>query len=111
MKNKIGVGLFLVVMLLVLPGCLGQIISVFCPYLYQNSSHCYQRAAVIDSNPDMCEQVEQPEEWKKAGSNPPKDKCYLMIAENTGDKTVCQYIAGGIGSYTKEECYQAASKK
>lgn len=97
-------------LMLLLPGCVGQVMSIFCPYLADNAGHCFQRAAVMDENPDLCEEIEQPAEWKKAGSNPPKDKCYLMIAEKTGDSTPCSYIVGGLGSYTKEECYQAAAK-
>ena len=103
--------LFLVIGLLVMPGCIGRVFSILCPYLGGNEGHCYQRAAVFDSDPDLCLDIPQPEEWKKAGSNPPKDKCYLMIAEKTGDDSVCGYIEGGLGSYSKEECYAAAAKK
>jgi len=97
--------------LLVMPGCVGRAFSVLCPFLGGNEGHCYQRAAVFDGDPDLCQDIKQPEEWKQAGSNPPKDKCYLMIAEKTGDSSVCQYIEGGLGSYSQEECYQAAEKK
>lgn len=110
MKNSMWMGILLMVMLLILPGCLGQALSIFCPYWTDNAGHCYQRMAVLDANPDLCEEIAQPDEWKKAGSNPPKDKCFLMIAEKTGDPSSCNYIVGGLGSYTKEECYQAAAK-
>jgi len=30
-----------------------------------------------------CAKVKQPADFKSVGSNPPKDKCYLMVAENT----------------------------
>ncbi|MFZ5392401.1 MAG: hypothetical protein ACOZAR_04410 [Patescibacteria group bacterium] len=110
MEKKILGFLLFMGLFLSLPGCVGQLMSVFCPYLSDNAGHCFQRAAVMDGNPDLCEEIEQPAEWKKAGSNPPKDKCFLMIAEKTGDESACQYIVGGFGSYTKEECYQAAAK-
>jgi hypothetical protein len=70
-----------------------------------DSSHCFQGAAVQGSNPDLCEKIKVPEKFKDTGSNPPKDKCYLMIAENTGNYDVCKKIKGGLYSYTQEECF------
>ncbi|MFA4930305.1 MAG: hypothetical protein WC570_00345 [Patescibacteria group bacterium] len=109
-KTKWWGGLLLLLMLVFLPGCVGRAFSILCPYLFDNAGHCFQRAAVFDNDPDLCAEIAQPPEWKDAGSNPPKDKCYLMIAEKTGDSAPCEYIEGGLGSYTKEECYQAAGK-
>lgn len=67
--------------------------------------HCYQAAAVQNSDPDGCEKVT----GKDFGgvSNPPKDKCFLQIAQNTGDPSVCEEIEGGMMSYSKEECLDA----
>lgn len=110
MKTKrLLVGSFLVVGLVTMTGCLGELMAVYCSFLTVNT-HCYQKAAVMSSDPELCAKVSQPEEWKKAGSNPPKDKCYLMIAEKERDPKICDNIVGGIGSYTKEECVQAANK-
>ena len=38
------------------------------------------------------------------GSNPPQDKCYLMVAQNTGNLDACEKIKGGLMSYTREQC-------
>lgn len=110
MFKKSGIVFVFLVMFVFLPGCLGGLMEVYCSFL-SNNTHCYQKAAVMQNDPEVCKKVSQPEEWKKAGSNPPKDKCYLMIAENTSDKRVCENIVGGIGSYTKEECYRAVDAK
>jgi len=39
-----------------------------------------------------------PSNLKTLESNPPKDKCYLMVAENTGDLSACDKIKGGLMS-------------
>lgn len=92
--------LLLIVSPLFLAGCIGDLLEFSCEYV-EDDHHCYQSVAVQDSDPDGCELVE-PEGWPN--SNPPKDKCYLLIAENTGDASVCDKIAGGPGSYTREQC-------
>ncbi|MDQ1343522.1 MAG: hypothetical protein QG650_241 [Patescibacteria group bacterium] len=45
------------------------------------------------------------------GSNPPRDKCYLTIAENTGNYSSCDKIAGGPMSYSKTECVSGTAMK
>lgn len=75
-------------------GCtdfLDFLFSFSCEYM-EDSAHCYQESAVADDNPDDCEKVT----YEGDGSNPPKDKCYLMIAENSGDPTDCDNVRGGV---------------
>jgi hypothetical protein len=82
-------------------GCgLGDIISLSCEFMSE-PDHCYQAAAVQDANPEECAKITG---QGFVGQNPPRDKCYLMIAENTGDYEVCKEIQGGLTSYTPEEC-------
>ncbi len=90
---------------LLLTGCLGTVLEIFCDFS-PDGDHCYQAAAVQGANPDGCEKIE----GKDFGgvSNPPKDKCFLQIAGNTGDPSVCKNIEGGMMSYTEEECLEAA---
>jgi hypothetical protein len=76
---------------------------------FMNDPHCYQEAAVSTDDPAKCEQVTPPADFAKMGSNPPRDKCLLMIAQNKGDASKCNGIKGGIGSYTKEECVQGVA--
>lgn len=85
---------------LLLGGCLGDVMEIFCE-TGPDSDHCYQTAAVQESEPADCEKIAGE---GFSGSNPPKDKCYLQIAENTGDPSVCDSIEGGFMSYSKEEC-------
>lgn len=89
---------------LLLSGCIGDLIEWGC-FFSEDEEHCYQAAAVQESNPDDCAKVVT-ERFEH--SNPPRDKCYLMIAENTGDITVCDDIEGGPASYTREGCIQNA---
>ncbi len=86
-------------------GCLGSLIELSC-LLSDDPDHCYQAAAVQNSDPYGCEKV-----LGKGfeGSNPPRDKCYLEIAENTGDYSACDFIKGGVMSYTKQECIATAA--
>lgn len=79
---------------LVLTGCLGDVMSVFCE-VGEDSDHCYQAVAVQEDRPEDCSKVEY---------GPPRDKCHLMIAENTGDPTACEGMEGGMMGYSKEEC-------
>lgn len=71
--------------------------------------HCFQGEAVDAGDADECAKVTQPADFKSVGSNPPKDKCYMMVAENTGDLEACNKIKGGMYSYTREECLLEAS--
>jgi len=67
-------------------------------------AHCYQGAAVSGGDPSICDKIKQPEKFKSMGSNPPQDKCYLMVAQNTGNLDACDKINGGMMSYTREQC-------
>ncbi len=97
------------VSLLLLPGCsLGSIISFSCSFM-DDSEHCYQSAAVQNADPQECEKVTGKDFG--GGSNPPRDKCYLMIAENTDNYSVCKDIQGGFMSYTQEQCVTDIVKK
>lgn len=98
----------LLLALLILPGCgLGDLIEFTCTFV-DDSDHCYQSAAVQDSNPDECAKVAGE---GFSGSNPPRDKCYLMIAENTGDYSACDKIEGGLMSYSRGQCVIGAAIK
>ncbi len=76
----------------------------------KDTGHCYQWIAVQNADTDECQKVET-ETWAGTGQNPPKDKCYLMIAEKDGDPAPCDSIKGGMNSYTKDECYQGVGAK
>lgn len=85
---------------LILSGCLGDVMAVFCE-AGPDSDHCYQASAVQNGDDDNCDKIKGE---GFTGQNPPKDKCHLMIAGNTGDASTCSKIEGGITSYTEEEC-------
>jgi len=68
--------------------------------------HCYQNEAVTEGNAAACDKVTLPKDMKGSLSNPPKDKCYLMVADNTDDPKTCDNIKGGFFSYSPEECLQ-----
>jgi len=93
---------------LVLASCLGDVMEIFCE-TGPDSDHCYQAAAVQDAQPETCEKIEG-KDFNKVSGNAPKDKCYLMIGENTGDPSVCANIEGGLISYSQEECEEGAMR-
>lgn len=90
-----------------LTGCLGQLQAVVCDFL-PDSDHCWQGAGVQEGKSEECEKIKGE---GFVGSNPPRDKCYLLIAENTGDLSACDQIKGGLMSYTREECLLGAAVK
>lgn len=92
------------------PGCslIAGAESLAC-LISADSAHCYQDQAVSSGNADDCDKIKQPEQFIKTGSNPPKDKCYLMVAQNTGNLEACKKIKGGLLSYTQEECILTTS--
>ncbi|EKE06483.1 MAG: hypothetical protein ACD_18C00347G0008 [uncultured bacterium] len=94
---------------LFLTGCVSNINEWACSF-FDNPDHCLQNAAVQGGAADTCEKIKG-EDFADSGSNPPKDKCYLRIAENTGDLSACDKIEGGMYSYTKEECLLNTSVK
>lgn len=94
---------------LILSGCVGDWMSLICD-ISPDSDHCYQGAGVQEGDFAECEKIKG-EKFKSGGSNPPRDKCYLMIAENTGNLEACKHIRGGLMSYTQEECILGASIK
>ncbi len=105
MKKKHALFLVVPAASLILTGCLDDILGFGCGFS-SDSDHCYQSAAVQGSDTDECAKIKG-EGFK--GSNPPRDKCYLQIAENTGDYSACDKIQGGLMSYTKEQCIMGAA--
>lgn len=85
---------------LLLSGCLGDLIELGC-MLSDDADHCYQAAAVQNSDPEDCENVKGE---GFTGTNPPRDKCLLQIGGNTGDMSACDRMEGGFMSYSPEEC-------
>ncbi len=90
-----------------LTGCVGELQGILCDFL-PDSDHCWQGAGVQEGRSEECEKIKGE---GFVGSNPPRDKCYLLIAENTGDLSACDQIKGGLMSYTREECLLNASIK
>lgn len=74
-----------------------------------DSKHCYQGLAVDEQDPKHCDKIKAPEGYKT--SNPPKDKCYMMVAEASDNVGLCSRMKGGEGSYTKEECVNNLATK
>ncbi len=97
--------------LLVLSGCrlitdLGNMMCTLMP----DSDHCFQFTAVQSGSPAACERIKWTK-FKDGGSNPPRDKCYLQIALNKWDHTVCNNIKWGVMSYSKDECISGVGDK
>lgn len=76
----------------------------------EDSVHCKQEAAVQSGDPAKCDKIGQKAEFKDVGSNPPQDKCIMMVAANKEDPGTCDRIKGGIGSYSKEDCLDGIAK-
>lgn len=68
-----------------------------------DSDHCFQFTAVQSGSPAACERIKGTK-FKDTGSNPPRDKCYLQIAINKGDHTICNNIKWGPMSYSQDGC-------
>ena len=95
--------------ILFLNGCgLSDITQVACDTTGKDP-HCSQEAAVQSGETENCDNVAQKEEFKKVGSNPPRDKCVVMVAANNENPEQCNNVKGGVMSYTKEDCLKAIS--
>lgn len=74
----------------------------------KDNDHCIQDAALRSNNPDRCDEIKAAsfteKEWPA-----PRDKCYMLIAGQTGDDSFCNRIVWGMISYTQEQCYKAAA--
>jgi hypothetical protein len=90
--------------LLALSGCLGDVMEIFCE-VGPDSDHCFQTAAIQESEPEDCSKIKGE---GFTGTNPPRDKCHMLIAGNTGDPSACEGVEGGMMSYSMEDCLAAA---
>ncbi|NOS67256.1 MAG: hypothetical protein HOO67_02730 [Candidatus Peribacteraceae bacterium] len=96
-------------MTVLLTGCLGDVMDPVCEVTTfvaggdgeNDADHCYQTAAVQESDPEDCSKIQFP---------PPRSKCHLLIAGNTGNPAVCTDVDGGMMGYSQEECLAAAFK-
>ena len=70
-----------------------------------NPIQCYQDLAVERADPTLCERITVREDQV----NPQRDKCYLMVAQNTGDVEHCMNMIGGEGSFEKNDCIMGVS--
>lgn len=78
--------------------------------LAPDSDHCFQWSAVQSGSPDACERIKWTK-FKDIGSNPPRDKCYMTIAMNKWDYSICNKISWWMMSYTKDECISETAIK
>lgn len=108
-KVMFHVALFIFAYLLFyLSGCLGSIGKFACGFApSDDKDHCFQFAAVTAGDASLCESIEG-KSFKY--SNPPKDKCYLQVANKTKDPSLCSKMVGGPMSYEPEECYDLVAK-
>ncbi len=96
--DKLRAGSLAFVLSLTLTGCLGDVMEIFCEG-GPDSDHCYQATAVQQGEPEDCSKIDYP---------PPRSKCHMMIAENTGDPSVCTDTEGGLMGYSQQDCLDAA---
>ena len=106
--NALAVGV-LGTVLLSLPGCGISLPSVACD-VTGGDPHCNQEAAVESGNADNCDTVAQKEEFKKVGSNPPRDKCVVMVSANNEDPKTCKKAQGGLLSYSEKDCLEGVAE-
>lgn len=102
---------FLLIAPLFLSGCglVGAVEEFGCGFISgKDQDHCYQDAAVRRDNFDTCDKIKA-ETFTEAQGPATKDKCYVRVAEQTGDPSGCDRIVGGMISYSEEECLQRAA--
>lgn len=105
MKNnifKIFIIIFLTFFLTSCDSVLSAVWNLMCK-LAPDTDHCYQFTAVQSGSPAACAKIKWTK-FKDAWSNPPRDKCYLTIAENKWDYNICKNIKWWPMSYTQDEC-------
>jgi hypothetical protein len=66
--------------------------------------------AVAAGDASICDKISG-KEFKQYGSNPPRDKCYMMVAADKGDYDLCKKVKGWEMSYSKDDCiFEVISK-
>lgn len=107
LSHSISLPLLAVVSTFLFTGCgISDLTQIACD-VSSGDPHCSQEAAAQSDLAENCDKVAQKEEFKKLGSNPPRDKCVVMVAANTEDPAKCDKVKGGPMSYTKDDCIQA----
>jgi hypothetical protein len=68
-----------------------------------DTDHCFQFTAIQSGSAASCARIKWTK-FKWSWSNPPRDKCYLTVAQNKKDHTICKKIVWWPLSYTQDEC-------
>lgn len=103
--KKIAIFIFILSSSFFLTSCdwvISAIGNLMCKYA-PDTDHCFQFTAVQWGNPNACNKIKWTK-FKDVWSNPPRDKCFLQIAVNKWDYSICNKIVGWAMSYTVEWC-------
>jgi len=71
--------------------------------------HCYQQEAWEKGDFLICREI-QGERFAHITGNPPRDKCFSMVAAKKCDPTICDFIQGGQRYFSPTECKQRISR-
>ncbi len=105
------IALLLLGVSLVFAGCLSDVSAAICGIAPgKDGDHCLQAVGSTFGDEFSCDKIKG-ESFKQYGSNPPKDKCFLQVAEGKQDDSVCEKIKGGTMSYTPKQCLDAVAVK
>ena len=70
--------------------------------------HCYQKKAWEEGDFTICRKI-QGERFAYLVGNPPRDKCFSMVASKKCDPIICDFIQGGQRYFSPTECKQRIS--
>ncbi len=109
-KSNVLLPLLLAASMFSFAGCgVADLVQIACD-ASSGDPHCTQEAAVQSDVVENCDKVAQKDEFKQFGSNPPRDKCVVMVAANNEDPAKCDNVKGGVMSYTKEDCLKGITE-
>jgi len=74
-----------------------------------DQDQCYQNIAWESGNIEYCELIES-ERFRHLRENPPRDKCYSMLAAKLCDPDICEKIDEGQDLFTPLKCKQRISR-
>ena len=98
---------------MLLSGCslIGRVEETGCRFIRDTKlqEHCYQDAAVRQSNPAVCYKI-LGTEWDPEDGNPRRNKCFRRIAVKEKMPGLCSRLEPGQFAETENDCYTLVAR-
>ncbi|MCF7844986.1 MAG: hypothetical protein K9M03_04125 [Kiritimatiellales bacterium] len=80
-----------------------EVIDTCKDFIGDEQDHCYQQKAWEQEDFMICRKISG-DRFEYTGGNPPRDKCFSMVALKKCDPSICDFIQGGQRYFSPTEC-------